>query len=665
MKLKNRLLFGLVAIAAMLSSGACTDLLKETPRSIYTPDFFATPKGVENGVTSLYTHLRYLYGSYYYSFTESGTDEYTIGESAEGNNTVPDMFNPLDVVDYDNDRSGVVWGNTFPNINTANGIIFNGETANEEAGSEVISPSLIAEAYFFRAFDYFLLVQTFGGVPLDLGSGELQFNQTPTTSSVRNTVPEVYTRAIFPDLLKAVADLPATSRATGTVNKTTARLYLAKAYLTYAWWLENPNNIATYPETPRTDPDGKSASQYFQLAYDTALEAINNPGAHGLEEYYIDVNWAGNERNKEMLLYADHSSNIEYGGQSGDYGSPDAPFNGAVWFVTWQYDQVQDANGGMLTLRSATQWGGRPWTRMAPPIEVFTNTFADKTNDSRFDGTFSLTTFGNRFPENETRPVANGMQVGFNEPVVRFLAPEQITSPISYNPDMGSTGKGNFGLGEMAGESAWVIGLTDINRAIYPGLWKMGPARIPSEIGMVNYTSPRPYYIAKFSELYLVAAEAAVKGASGSMTARDLLNVLRARAGKWKHKNSDAIYEGTNGNYAADRSAEMVAATPANPDIFYVLAERSRELFGEGYRWYDLARTQTWHILAAQYTICDFNTTNGKTPRNEHRQKTFTRPISDHMHYYLRPIPQGQFDRMEMDIPTEQAYQNPGYSVPE
>src|SRR5690606_28328844 len=120
--------------------------------------------------------------------------------------------------------------------------------------------------------DYFLLVQTFGGVPLDLGSGELKFNNTATRTSVRNTVPEVYTKAIFPDLLKAVADLPAAPRVKGAATKTLARLYLAKAYLTYGWWLQNPNNIPTYPETARTDPDGHDAAWYFQQAYNVANE---------------------------------------------------------------------------------------------------------------------------------------------------------------------------------------------------------------------------------------------------------------------------------------------------------------------------------------------------------------------------------------------------------
>src|SRR3546814_8430276 len=57
------------------------------------------------------------------------------------------------------------------------------------------------------SFDYFMLVQTFGGVPLDLGAGELKFNTSTVRTSVRNTVPEVYTKSILPDLLRAVNDL--------------------------------------------------------------------------------------------------------------------------------------------------------------------------------------------------------------------------------------------------------------------------------------------------------------------------------------------------------------------------------------------------------------------------------------------------------------------------
>ncbi len=273
------------ATLMMLFLMACSDILEEQPRSIYEPGFFKTEKGVNGGLTSLYAHLRYIYGqAYYYNSCLTGTDEVTYAQSADQNFKDMDLSGAGSLTPLSS-RSDVLWAAAFPNINTASGIIENA------ASVGTISDALVAEARFFRAFDYFLLVQTFGGVPLDLGSGELKFNTSTVRTSVRNTVPEVYTKGIFPDLLTAVEDLPDVGRVTGGVTKTVARLYLAKAYLTYAWWLENPQNIPTYPESPRTDPDGHNAAWYFQEAYNVATSAIDNPGSFfGLQPTFYDVN---------------------------------------------------------------------------------------------------------------------------------------------------------------------------------------------------------------------------------------------------------------------------------------------------------------------------------------------------------------------------------------
>jgi len=273
------------ALAALLvGSASCSDILKEQPRSSYTPEFFATETGIQGGLTSMYAHLRYLYGqAYWYNSMTTGTDEATWAQSADGNFKDHDLSGE-GIINADRSRSDVLWGTAFSNINTCNGVIENGTAAG-------MSPALLAEAYFFRAFDYFHLVQTFGGVPLDLGSGELKFNNKPVRESVRNTVPEVY-KAIFSDLTFAVNNLPEQPRLTGTVTKNVARMYLAKAYLTFGWWLENPNDIPTYPATDRVCLDGKTADWYFQQAYDVAVEAINNPGPYGLQATYYDVNVA-------------------------------------------------------------------------------------------------------------------------------------------------------------------------------------------------------------------------------------------------------------------------------------------------------------------------------------------------------------------------------------
>src|SRR5690606_40681027 len=86
---------------------------------------------------------------------------------------------------------------------------------------------------------------------------------------------------------------------------------LDKAYLTYGWWLENPEGIPTYPEAPRNDPDGNGASFYFQEAYDLAMDGIQNPGPYGLLEYFYDVHEGSNDRHQEMMLYADRTQDNE------------------------------------------------------------------------------------------------------------------------------------------------------------------------------------------------------------------------------------------------------------------------------------------------------------------------------------------------------------------
>ena len=631
---------GTAALALFLTA-SCSDILDEQPRSSYDPTFFKTEKGVEGGVTSMYAHLRYIYGqAYYYNSCLTGTDEATWGWSADGN------FKDADLSGVGNltattCRSDALWGTAFSNINTANGVIENGA----EVG---VNESLVSEARFFRAFDYFLLVQTFGGVPLDLGSGELKFNITPSRTSVRNTVPEVYTKAIFPDLLTAIENLPANPRVTGGVTKTVARLYLAKAYLTYAWWLKNPNNIPTYPECQRTDPDGHDAAWYFQQAYDVAVTAIENPGPFGLQESFWMVNAGPNDRNMEILLYADHTQEDEYYNRvSLSYGGGGAPDNFAGWMMNWNYTDARSADNQAVINRIAEQCYGRPWTRMAPPLGVFTKTFADKVNDSRYDGTFTTVYRGNWSTAGqnwESVTNANGMKVKEREPIFSFVF--QDMDKIDY---AGEGSKSNLGAGTLPGRADWVLGLDAVGRYVYPGLWKLGPYRTDngSGAGQPNAGSTRPYNIAKFSELYLVAAEAAVEGAAtqAGKSARDLVNVLRARAGRWTYSNAE--YKEVD----RDFSAEMTAATPATIDINYILDERSREFYGEGYRWFDLVRTQKWNEYADSYVIC-----GGK---GDHNPQTYSRTIE--AFHYLRPIPQGQLDGMEMTEEEKDAYQNPGY----
>ena len=647
MKTKNIkyiLAAGLMCCGLGTTFTSCSDILDEQPRSQFDPTFFTTKTGIEGGLTSLYAHLRYFYGNgYWLNICETGTDEYTYAQSADGNFKDADLSG-VGSLTSNSSRSDLLWGTAFANINTASGIIENGAAAG-------ISDALLAEAYFFRAFDYFLLVQTFGGVPLDLGAGELKFNTSTVRTSVRNTVPEVYA-AIFADLEKAVADLPENPRLTGTATKNVARLFLAKAYLTYGWWLQNPKNIPTYPECTRNSGE---ANSYFQKAYDTAMAAINAPGPYGLQPTFYDVNVATNDRNSEIMLYADHDENEKYGNGGAGYGwgSGGSPENFAYWMETRNYTEMtaKSASGAVINpvQREAVQALGRPWTRMAPIADNFMNggvwEDAVKAIDSRYDATFTLRYHTNWQKAGGKEPYvfgANGMQVGPNEVYFSWV-PESEDANINYT---GADGK--LGFGEMAGRADFVVAVNHISRKKYPINWKIGIYRTDNNGGLgskVNGGSPRPWNIAKFSEFYLIAAEAAVKLGKNT-EAYNMVNVLRARAGKQTFNQNDNVA------VSVDNSAAMVAATPATITIDYILDERSREFWGEGYRWYDLVRTQTWRERASTYRIAG----DGYTDKD---LATYKRDIPDG--YYIRPIPQGQLDGMEMDDAEKENYQNPAY----
>ena len=485
-------------------------------------------------------------------------------------------------------------------------------------------------------------------------------------------------QAIFSDLNTAVSNLPESPRLTGTATKNLARLFLAKAYLTFGWWLENPKNIPTYPECARQDLDGHDAQWYFQQAYDVAKAAIDKPGPYKLQETFYDANLAINDRNSEIMLYADHDENEKYGNGGAGYGwgNGGSPENFAYWMTTWNYTEMiafypdVDKDGKPITAslapvqREAVQALGRPWTRMAPIADNFMEggvwEDAVKEIDSRYDATFTLRYRANWNKSGSTVPYvlgANDMQIKPNDVFFSWLPESEDSKVINMDEEVYNADKdknevkgadGKMGFGEIPGRPDFVVAVNHISRKKYPINWKIGIYRTDNNGGLgskVNGGSPRPWNIAKFSEFYLIAAEAAVK-LGNNAAAREMVNVLRARAGKQTFSQND------NMKVDVDNSAAMVAATPATITIDYILDERSREFWGEGYRWYDLVRTQTWAEKAGTYRIAG-------TDYVDKDLATYTRNIP--VGYYLRPIPQGQLDGMEMTDAEKEAYQNPAY----
>ncbi len=648
----TKILAGLLIPAAMLAAVSCQNLLEETPRSQIMTDLFETAEGMDFAMIGVYSTLRNFYGNMnFFMDQELGTDEAAMGQNqyilVEEVNITPS-----------NNSSNAWWNATaFSAINTCNGIIERGPALG-------VNAKLLGEARVIRALYYFNLVQTSGPAPLDLGSGKLVYNEKFTDTSVRNSVPEVY-EVIFDDLDQAIIDLEGTSYAAPArdrgITKTFAQYLSSKANLTYGWWLRNNNQ------------SGEAA--YFQKAYNEATAAINNPAGFGLMQYYWDVNEASQDRNMETLFYADR-----------DYTRVPSTQGTASAFlcIRWQHDQAVLVRGATPVYRGNTQTTGRPWYRAAPTYEVTNEIFNDKEHDSRYYGTFQEAWVYTGEPQGSAVETfdANGTRTGTGVNSVGDGAPYQIGDTVWYMPGItppelvGAAGDAavqqiSTTIGGPAlpyqvipGKKYAIFDLQHYTSYHFPTLWKLGPYRPDypnSRIGENDYSN-RPSPIARFSELYLLAAEAHVMGAnpSGGMTATALMNVLRTRAAA--HKNYSGVVK--TPEQVAASVAFLTAKTPANPDIYDILDERMRELYGEGMRWYDLVRTRKWGELATRYTMRKWDGWTGKTlpPKLVHTRTRLESVDGANSYLYLRPIPQSAIDALNLSDEEKRAYQNPGYN---
>jgi hypothetical protein len=169
-------------------------------------------------------------------------------------------------------------------------------------GTDVISAEVkkvySAEARFLRAFSYFELVKTFGGVPL------IKKAQVITDSDIllpRNTIDEVY-QFIFTECDQAAADLPI-NVVTGHASKGAAFALKAKAMLYYASPLNNPaNNVARWTDAA------------------TAAKVVMNMGKYSLFPDYRKLFLRANENNSEVIFdhqfkfpEAVHTINVTWG----------------------------------------------------------------------------------------------------------------------------------------------------------------------------------------------------------------------------------------------------------------------------------------------------------------------------------------------------------------
>jgi starch-binding outer membrane protein, SusD/RagB family len=198
-------------------------------------DFFSSPQKAENFVNSIY---RKVNGESWFQVTMSrqindmATDDNWSGNTAQPRPDITGIasYNVFAGSTYFN----TIWENHYIGITRANISL---ERIPEVKMEETTKNRLLGEAYFLRAFFYFDLVRSFGGVPIVTTYTELL--EPAISDKVRSSAQEVYI-LIEEDLQKAVATLPLRSqypaKDLGRATKGAAQSLLAKVYLTQEKW---------------------------------------------------------------------------------------------------------------------------------------------------------------------------------------------------------------------------------------------------------------------------------------------------------------------------------------------------------------------------------------------------------------------------------------------
>ena len=211
------------AVLSFLSL-SCEDIITEEPKDFLVPGSFpASEKDAIAATNAAYTKLHSSIISFYYGFTPSD-----IAFQGQHNRRPVSWFINLTPLNGD---ATVMWQQNYQGVGLANTVI---QFVPDVSMDEVLRDRLIAEAKFLRAFYYFELVRTYGGVPI---IDEVISDPNTLKGITKNTVDEVYAQ-IKKDLTEAIPNLPDDYAAAdkGRATRWSATALLARVHLTRSEW---------------------------------------------------------------------------------------------------------------------------------------------------------------------------------------------------------------------------------------------------------------------------------------------------------------------------------------------------------------------------------------------------------------------------------------------
>ncbi|MEI6275607.1 MAG: RagB/SusD family nutrient uptake outer membrane protein [Prolixibacteraceae bacterium] len=626
-----------ISLIVFIGAGCKQGFLNEiNPSNRTTDNYYTNAVGFESLVTSCYPLLRDITQQRVLNYV--GTDIFASGGWGQVyyNQPTP-LGSAYDQYDIRLNASlgelQTLWDMLYREINRCNAVITRAPAITDMVPAD--KDIRIGEAKFLRSLAYFWAVQTWGDIPMPLV--ETTSGSLTVTKALQK---EIYAQ-IITDLTESVAKLPAKQKDIGRATQGAAKFLLARVYLTRGW---NYNNAL----------GGTSAD------FTSALQLCDQIISSGL--YPLETNWNNLwplhniNPNKETasvtssVAVCNKSAEvifaIQYANAASYQGDP------SVGTTTLGNNMHEMFSGGPSGV--AQQARTPAYNRWLPSQNCTWAAYRlfDPDMDTRYKSTFnnvSYATTSGTISLATNKPYAPNISLSFvtgDTTAVAMPWNAPVTLPSQRGLDIqGGTKKYSVincneyvGLGYITGTTP----IIDVMAGGAPMVWKFFQPGIAYGDGYSTFNDP----LFRSAEVYLMAAEAIVKGATGAVlgTPDVYYNKILDRALGSANAGKSPM-RATNPELVNDPLSNIISyrATAANITVDMILDERARELLGEGnQRWFDLKRTNTLISRSSKYNPWTAYGTGG-TPLISAKN-------------LVRPIPQGMLDNSNPHID-----QNAGY----
>lgn len=297
-----------VALAAccMGTMTSCSDFLDASNKSNVTDkQTFATKEGFNNLVNDAYQHLQNVYAApLFTSCFSAGTDMY-----ADARNKMNEALNTYETLTPENTDIKNLYTYLYSGIRAANSVSYYAQTAQVD---DKTKGQLVGEARVLAAYEYYLLVNNFGGVPI-----MKDFLTTADTGYPKSSAADVYAYIIseLEDVIsKNVLQASTATKGGGRISQETAKAILAKTYLSAAWDLNKQDYFSKaaaladeviagrklttpFAKLWKADGSGDDNEEFlWDVEYDLATANNTTSGGTEWSGYYCNY-LGGNEDN--------------------------------------------------------------------------------------------------------------------------------------------------------------------------------------------------------------------------------------------------------------------------------------------------------------------------------------------------------------------------------